>query len=165
MSALADHQFPGVPHQTTHPSRSHSVRAFRPQDGDRNGLQLPPFRSFCRLNLTSTSTSARHIVVRVISALMVPLARSRETRRRLANRPERPASQVSGYLGGRRKRKRRTPRRASLDAPRRPRPKTRLGPSHGVWRFSEGRRRFVRSYPSIAQSARGEVALWSRARI
>ena len=121
MSALADHQFPAFHSRPRIPREA--IASALPAAGWRtDGLQPPPFRNFCRLNPTSTSTSARHIVVRVISAVMVPLARSRRCRR-FANRPERPASQVSGYLRGCRKRKRRTPLRASLEALRRPRPK------------------------------------------
>ena len=63
----------------TDPSNNFSVRARRLHCGRRKKLHEPPFLNLTSSKPTSTSTSAMPIMARVISAVIAPLARSRET--------------------------------------------------------------------------------------
>jgi hypothetical protein len=64
---------------STHPSNSFSVRARRPQCGQRKKLHELPFLNLTNCRPTSTSTSLMLMQVRVIVAVTTPSARSRET--------------------------------------------------------------------------------------
>jgi hypothetical protein len=72
---------PRLTQQSLHnasPQNNRKTCARRSQDGHRNRLQLPRFGNLRRLKSTSTSTSPKLIEVRVISAVIAPVARNCE---------------------------------------------------------------------------------------